>query len=107
MQITSFECNHSPVRAVAGDVNVTDTGQGAGEVPTDGSHLVARATLRALEHVGAPLTGLELHCHNRIPHGRGLGSSAAAVVRSEERRVGKEWRSRWRAERRTRDRQER
>lgn len=68
------------VRAVAGDVNVTVTGQGAGEVPTDGSHLVARATLRALEHVGAPLTGLELHCHNRIPHGRGLGSSAAAVV---------------------------
>src|SRR5699024_2453785 len=24
--------------------------------------------------------GLELRCHNRIPHGRGLGSSAAAVV---------------------------
>ncbi|HLR55542.1 MAG TPA: homoserine kinase [Actinomycetales bacterium] len=68
------------VHAVAGAVNVTITGHGAGAVPTDASHLVARATLRALEHVGAPLTGLELHCHNRIPHGRGLGSSAAAVV---------------------------
>src|SRR5690625_2183032 len=83
------------VRAVAGAVNVTVAGHGADVVPTDANHLVARATLRALEHVGAPLTGLELHCHNRIPHGRGLGSSAAAVVagimaRSEERRVGRE-----------------
>jgi len=68
------------VRAIAGETTVRVTGQGAGEVPTDASHLVARATLRALEYVGAPLTGLELHCHNRIPHGRGLGSSAAAVV---------------------------
>mgnify|MGYP006206343069 CR=1 FL=1 len=34
----------------------------------------------ALEHAGAPQAGLELRCHNRIPHGRGLGSSAAAVV---------------------------
>lgn len=68
------------VRAVAGPTRVTVTGHGAGEVPNDETHLVARATLRALEHVGAPLTGLELECHNRIPHGRGLGSSAAAVV---------------------------
>jgi len=68
------------VRAIAGDTRVSVTGQGAGEVPTDGTHLVARATLRALEYVGSPLTGLELECHNRIPHGRGLGSSAAAVV---------------------------
>lgn len=68
------------VRAVAGETRVTVTGQGEGEVPADETHLVARATLRALEHVGAPLTGLELTCHNRIPHGRGLGSSAAAVV---------------------------
>lgn len=68
------------VRAVAGDTRVTVTGQGEGEVPTGADHLVARAVLRALEYVGAPLTGLELDCHNRIPHGRGLGSSAAAVV---------------------------
>lgn len=61
-------------------VEVQVRGQGAGQVPTDGTHLVARAVHRALEHVGAPLVGLRLHCDNHIPHGRGMGSSAAAVV---------------------------
>lgn len=68
------------VRAIAGPTTVEITGHGEGEVPTDETHLVARAARRALEVVGAPLTGLELRCHNRIPHGRGLGSSAAAVI---------------------------
>ncbi|GCE76318.1 homoserine kinase [Cellulomonas biazotea] len=61
-------------------VRVEVTGEGAGEVPDDESHLVVQALRAALDHVGAPQTGLHLVCHNRIPHGRGLGSSAAAVV---------------------------
>ncbi len=69
------------VRAVASDrVTVTVTGEGAGEVPDDEHHLVARAIRVGLEYVGAPPVGLELQCHNMIPHARGLGSSAAAVV---------------------------
>jgi len=55
-------------------------GQGAGEVPDDETHLVVRALRLALDHVGASQTGLHLTCVNRIPHGRGLGSTAAAVV---------------------------
>lgn len=55
-------------------------GEGAGEVPDDETHLVVRALRLALDHVGASQTGLHLMCVNRIPHGRGLGSSAAAVV---------------------------
>ncbi|MGV8966801.1 MAG: homoserine kinase [Cellulomonas sp.] len=55
-------------------------GEGAGEVPDDETHLVVRALRLALDHVGASQTGLHLTCVNRIPHGRGLGSSAAAVV---------------------------
>ena len=55
-------------------------GQGVGEVPDDETHLVVRALRLALDHVGASQTGLHLTCVNRIPHGRGLGSSAAAVV---------------------------
>lgn len=55
-------------------------GQGAGEVPGDETHLVIRAVRLALDHVGASQSGLHLTCVNRIPHGRGLGSSAAAVV---------------------------
>ena len=56
------------------------SGAGAGEVPGGEDHLVVRALRTALDHVGAPQTGLHLICHNRIPHGRGLGSSAAAAV---------------------------
>lgn len=69
------------VRAVASPgVRVDVEGEGAGEVPDDERHLVVRALRAALDHVGAPQTGLHLVCRNRIPHGRGLGSSAAAVV---------------------------
>jgi homoserine kinase len=69
------------VRALgSAGVTVEVTGEGAGEVPDDETHLVVQALRAALDHVGAPQTGLHLVCHNRIPHGRGLGSSAAAVV---------------------------
>lgn len=62
-------------------VQVEVTGEGAGEVPTGEDHLVVRAlraTLTQLEHPQPD--GLHLACVNRVPHGRGLGSSAAAVV---------------------------
>jgi homoserine kinase len=69
------------VRALASDeVVVHVEGEGAGEVPGDESHLVVRALREALDVAGAPRTGLHLTCVNRIPHGRGLGSSASAVV---------------------------
>ncbi len=69
------------VRLVASDDVVVDVvGEGAGEVPSGEDHLVVRALQHTLELAGAPLTGLRLRCANRIPHGRGLGSSAAAVV---------------------------
>ncbi|TRW42898.1 homoserine kinase [Georgenia yuyongxinii] len=68
------------VRAVAGETTVTVTGEGAGELPDGEGHLVVRAVRAGLEHAGAPQAGLDLICHNVIPHGRGMGSSAAAVV---------------------------
>lgn len=68
------------VRAVTGPTSVTVTGEGAGEVPDGEDHLVVRAIRAGLEYAGAPQAGLELTCTNAIPHGRGLGSSAAAVV---------------------------
>ncbi len=46
----------------------------------DESHLVVRALREALDRVGASQVGLEIRATNRIPHGKGLGSSAAAVV---------------------------
>jgi homoserine kinase len=69
------------VRALgSADVLVDVVGEGADDVPTGEDHLVVRALRHALDHVGAPQTGLHLTCRNRIPHGRGLGSSAGAVV---------------------------
>ncbi len=69
------------VRALgAPGVRVEVTGEGAGQVPDDERHLVVSSLRAALDHVGASQSGLHLVCHNRIPHGRGLGSSAAAVV---------------------------
>lgn len=55
-------------------------GEGAGTVRTDKRNLVARAMFAALDHMGGRPRGLEVRCLNRIPHGRGLGSSAAAIV---------------------------
>ncbi|MCC2316353.1 homoserine kinase [Cellulomonas chengniuliangii] len=68
------------VRVLPSGVSVQVTGEGAGEVPDGEQHLVLRALRLALDHVGAPQPGLALTCVNRIPHGRGLGSSAAAAV---------------------------
>lgn len=62
------------------EVTVDVSGEGAGELPTGEDHLVVRAIRAALDEVGAPQVGLHLTCVNRIPHGRGMGSSAAAVV---------------------------
>jgi len=55
-------------------------GVGAGEVPTDESNLVVRSIAGTYRAAGVPLPGLRLDARNAIPHGRGLGSSAAAIV---------------------------
>jgi homoserine kinase len=56
------------------------SGEGAGQVPTGPDHLVVAAIHRGLAAAGCHAPGLIVRCHNVIPHSRGLGSSAAAVV---------------------------
>lgn len=55
-------------------------GVGEGEVPTDETNLVARSIIHTFQHHGIAVPGLRLVAHNVIPHGRGMGSSAAAIV---------------------------
>jgi homoserine kinase len=56
------------------------TGEGAGLVPTDASHLVIASALHGLAELGVRTPGLRVVAHNTIPQGRGLGSSSAAIV---------------------------
>ncbi len=63
-----------------GGFTVEVTGEGADAVPRDASHLIVRSALQGLADLGHEVPGLRLRCHNTIPHGRGLGSSSAAIV---------------------------
>lgn len=66
--------------SVADSMTVQVTGEGAGSLPLDESHLVVRSMRAAFEAMGLDLPGLALTCHNVIPQSRGLGSSSAAIV---------------------------
>jgi len=69
------------VEATSGSgISVEVIGEGAGEVATDETNLIARSISHVFEQVGQKLPGLKLKAHNVIPHGRGMGSSGAAVV---------------------------
>jgi len=69
------------VEAVAGAGATVDvTGEGAGEVATDATNLVAKSIVYTFERFGQQVPGLKLTAKNNIPHGRGMGSSGAAVV---------------------------
>ena len=61
-------------------ITVEVTGQGAGKLPTDATHLIAKTIIDACKAFGTEVTGLHVECKNAIPQGRGLGSSAAAIV---------------------------
>jgi homoserine kinase len=69
------------VEAVAGSgAIVAVEGEGAGEVSTDETNLVVRSIAYTFKHFGQQMPGLRLSAKNIIPHGRGMGSSGAAVV---------------------------
>ncbi len=59
---------------------VTWQGEGAAELPADGTDMVSKAMLHAARVGGGVLPAVGLHGVNRIPLERGLGSSAAACV---------------------------
>lgn len=61
-------------------ISVEVSGVGAGEVAEDATNLVASSMLHAFEAAGRPAPGVLIQARNTIPHGRGMGSSGAAVV---------------------------
>ncbi len=61
-------------------LEVVVSGEAADEVALDERNLVVRAMRAAFDAIGEQPSGLRLTCRNAIPHARGLGSSAAAIV---------------------------
>jgi homoserine kinase len=72
-------CNEVVVDTGA-DPMVSWEGEGAEELPTDGSDLVRRTITTVAERMQLDVPPLALHGRNRIPLARGLGSSSAATV---------------------------
>ncbi|MGO4598183.1 homoserine kinase [Terrabacter sp. 2RAF25] len=57
------------------------TGEGAADVPTDERHLVHATMQHTWQSLGVrPPVGLRIVATNGVPHSRGLGSSATAIV---------------------------
>lgn len=61
-------------------VLVEIAGEGEADLPRDERHLVVASMRRAFEWLGVEVPGFVLRCMNSIPHGRGMGSSAAAII---------------------------
>src|SRR6202453_4394020 len=61
-------------------ISIEISGEGADLAEAGEAHLVVRAMRAAFAVTGTQPPGIGLRCMNRIPHGRGLGSSAAAIV---------------------------
>ncbi|MBB0245476.1 homoserine kinase [Streptomyces alkaliphilus] len=67
------------VRVADAGLNIDIAGEGADTLPRDERHLLVRSMHTAFEVLGGRPRGLDVVCANRIPHGRGLGSSSAAI----------------------------
>jgi homoserine kinase len=73
-------CDEIVVETTDSGLVVEVDGEGADQVPRGPEHLVVRAVQHGLQAAGVSVGGLVVRCRNAIPHSRGLGSSAAAVV---------------------------
>jgi homoserine kinase len=61
-------------------VDIDVTGEGAESIPITEKNLVIKAMHKGFDFLGGRPRGISLRQLNVIPHGRGLGSSAAAIV---------------------------
>ncbi|MFT4157126.1 MAG: homoserine kinase [Microbacterium sp.] len=64
----------------AGELDIEVTGSGAEEIPRDESNLIVRTIAHVYADLGREAPGVRIVARNGVPHGRGLGSSGAAVT---------------------------
>jgi homoserine kinase len=60
------------------DIDVT--GEGADDVPRTEKNLLVKAMYKGFDFLGGKPKGIAVRALNVIPHGRGLGSSASAII---------------------------
>lgn len=63
-----------------GDFHVSIEGEGKGELPEDSRNLIVTGVEAAFHAAGQEAPPLRYLCRNRVPQGRGLGSSSAAIA---------------------------
>ena len=68
------------VEEISSGVEVHISGEGEADTPLDDTNLIVKTMAWVFQKVGVKLPGLKLSCQNNIPHGRGMGSSGAAVA---------------------------
>ncbi len=77
MALSFYDEYHAEVISAGLEIEVH--GEGASDIPTDSSNLIYQTIQTVFQKVGKTVPPLKLTCHNKIPHGRGMGSSGAAV----------------------------
>lgn len=65
---------------ISSGLEIVIHGEGESVAPTDESNLIYRAMKLVFDANGKAVPPIRLTCHNIIPHGRGMGSSGAAVA---------------------------
>jgi homoserine kinase len=68
------------LETVSTGLEINIEGEGANSAAKDENNLIFRSIKLVFDSVGEKLPGIRLTCRNSIPHGRGMGSSGAAVA---------------------------
>lgn len=72
--------DHYSAEVTRSALQIEIRGEGEKDAPRDENNLVFKALKLVFDSVGEKVPGLKISCENNIPHGRGMGSSGAAVA---------------------------
>ena len=64
----------------SGPLTIEIHGEGESDAPRDETNLIYKSFAWVYQKLGKTIPAVRLVCHNNIPHGRGMGSSGAAVA---------------------------
>ena len=65
---------------IASGLEIEIVGEGEKDIPRDETNLIYSTIKLVFERFGKSVPAIKITCHNNIPHGRGMGSSGAAVA---------------------------